>query len=113
MSENSIPSLEESREKIDRIDREMVRLFCERMQVAADVAAYKRAVGKPDRVRAVMAAQQPGTEVTVTPAAAHSATRSSPGSLIAGVPASLTSAQDSPPCKRSTMRGPRSFLLCS
>ena len=47
MSENSIPSLEESREKIDRIDREMIRLFCERMQVAADVAAYKRAVGKP------------------------------------------------------------------
>ena len=47
MSEKIIPSLDESREKIDRIDREMVRLFCERMQVAADVAEYKRAVGKP------------------------------------------------------------------
>ena len=47
MSEKIIPSLDESREKIDHIDREMVRLFCERMQVAADVADYKRAVGKP------------------------------------------------------------------
>ena len=47
MSDKIIPSLDESREKIDRIDREMVRLFCERMQVAADVAEYKRAVGMP------------------------------------------------------------------
>lgn len=47
MSEKTIPSLEESREKIDRIDRELVRLFGERMQVSADVAEYKRTVGKP------------------------------------------------------------------
>ena len=47
MSETKIPSLDESREKIDRIDRELVKLFCERMQVSADVAAYKRTVGKP------------------------------------------------------------------
>ena len=47
MSDKIIPSLDESREKIDRIDREMVRLFCERMQVAADVAEYKRSVGMP------------------------------------------------------------------
>lgn len=47
MSENKIPSLDASREKIDRIDRELVKLFCERMEVAADVAEYKRAVGKP------------------------------------------------------------------
>ena len=47
MSEKKIPSLDESREKIDRIDRELVKLFCERMQVSADVAEYKRTVGKP------------------------------------------------------------------
>ncbi|MBE6703357.1 MAG: bifunctional chorismate mutase/prephenate dehydratase [Ruminococcaceae bacterium] len=42
-----IPSLDDSRAAIDRIDRELVRLFCERMGVSADVAAYKCAVGKP------------------------------------------------------------------
>ena len=48
MNENKqIPSLEQSRAAIDRIDRELVKLFCERMAVAADVADYKRAVGKP------------------------------------------------------------------
>ena len=47
MSEKQIPSLDVSREKIDRIDRELVKLFCERMQVSADVAEYKRTVGKP------------------------------------------------------------------
>ena len=46
-SEKQIPSLEQSRDAIDRIDRELVRLFCERMNVSADVAEYKRAVGKP------------------------------------------------------------------
>ena len=45
--EKKIPSLEESRAEIDRIDRELVKLFCDRMQVSADVAEYKRAVGKP------------------------------------------------------------------
>lgn len=47
MNEKNIPSLEQSRAAIDRIDRELVRLFCERMGVSADVAAYKRSVGKP------------------------------------------------------------------
>ena len=47
MNNEKIPSLEESREKIDRIDRELVKLFCERMQVSADVSEYKRSVGKP------------------------------------------------------------------
>ncbi len=46
-SEKKIPSLDESRAAIDRIDRELVRLFCERMSVSADVAEYKRSVGKP------------------------------------------------------------------
>ncbi len=47
MSEKKIPSLDECREKIDRIDHELVKLFCERMQVSADVAEYKRSVGMP------------------------------------------------------------------
>lgn len=34
--------LNEYREKIDRIDDEMVRLFVERMEVAAGIAAYKK-----------------------------------------------------------------------
>jgi chorismate mutase/prephenate dehydratase len=45
-NENKIPSLDESRAAIDRIDRELVKLFCERMNVCADVAEYKRSVGK-------------------------------------------------------------------
>ena len=45
-NEKTIPSLEQSREAIDRIDRELVKLFCERMGVSADVADYKRSVGK-------------------------------------------------------------------
>jgi len=44
-NENKIPSLTDSRAAIDHIDRELVKLFCERMQVSADVAEYKRSVG--------------------------------------------------------------------
>ncbi len=39
--------LKELRQEIDRIDTELVRLFGERMQVALDVAEYKRANGLP------------------------------------------------------------------
>lgn len=38
--------LEQCRKEIDEIDREMTVLFEKRMQVAADVAAYKKASGK-------------------------------------------------------------------
>lgn len=41
-----VVDLAESRAKIDEIDKEIVRLFQDRMQVAADVAAYKRSTGK-------------------------------------------------------------------
>ena len=46
-------SLTESRAELDRIDREIVRLFEERMNVSRDVAAYKIANGLPvlDRSR--------------------------------------------------------------
>lgn len=45
--------LTELREQITSIDQQIYELFNQRMQVVADVAAYKRAVGKPvyDRTR--------------------------------------------------------------
>ena len=46
MSENITP-IEELREKIDSIDEDIVRLFKERMDVAAGVAEYKRANNMP------------------------------------------------------------------
>lgn len=38
--------LKDSREKIDRIDKQIAALFEERMKVSGDVAAYKRSTGK-------------------------------------------------------------------
>ena len=38
--------LNELREQIDRIDRDLVSLFLQRMNVAADIAEYKRANNK-------------------------------------------------------------------
>ncbi len=40
------PDLKECREKLDRIDREIVRLFEERMAVCGQVAEYKIETGK-------------------------------------------------------------------
>lgn len=40
-------TLEELRVEIDRIDRQMVQLFEERMQVVAEVMAVKKAAGLP------------------------------------------------------------------
>jgi chorismate mutase/prephenate dehydratase len=39
--------LQESRKKIDEVDRKMLELFETRMNLAMDVADYKRSVGKP------------------------------------------------------------------
>jgi chorismate mutase / prephenate dehydratase len=39
--------LQESRKKIDEVDRKMVELFETRMKLAMDIADYKRSVGKP------------------------------------------------------------------
>lgn len=39
--------LQESRRKIDEVDQKLVELFEYRMQLAMDVADYKRSVGKP------------------------------------------------------------------
>ena len=71
------------------------------------------AVASPESVRAQIPAHAPGIAVTGIPLSAHSATRSSPGSDIAGVPASVTRAQDSPDSRRRAICNPRSALLCS
>ena len=39
--------LNELRENIDKIDRQLVELFCERMKTASDIAEYKRETGMP------------------------------------------------------------------
>ena len=41
-----VVDLKESREKIDKIDKQITELFEKRMEVAKDVAAYKRSTGK-------------------------------------------------------------------
>lgn len=40
-------NLNEIRSEIDKIDDELVRLFCQRMHVAAQVADYKRPITCP------------------------------------------------------------------
>ncbi|MDO4812351.1 MAG: chorismate mutase [Eubacteriales bacterium] len=39
--------LEEYRREIDRIDGQLVSLFCERMDIAAKIAAWKKEQGRP------------------------------------------------------------------
>ena len=55
----------------------------------------------------------PGTTSTGIPRSAHCATSSSPGSEMAGIPASDTSAQFSPASRRAKIFSPWSRLLCS
>ncbi len=69
----------------------------------------KRSVGSAPIDSAAMAAQGPGIATTSTPAAAAARTSSKPGSLMAGVPASLTNAMLSP--WRSRARKSRYSLL--
>lgn len=47
MENNNELSLEEIRGKIDEIDKQLVELFCSRMEVASQVAEYKRAHSLP------------------------------------------------------------------
>ena len=42
MNARQTPDLASSRAAIDRIDGELVRLFCERMRISAQIADYKR-----------------------------------------------------------------------
>lgn len=50
--------ISESRKKIDSIDKELVKLFCERMETAKDIAAYKKENNMPvfdgERERALL-----------------------------------------------------------
>lgn len=62
----------------------------------------KRPVGWPEAARAATRAQGPGMGHTGIPRAAHWATSSSPGSEMAGIPASVTRAQFSPASSRSS-----------
>ena len=39
--------LDQARETIDRVDREMARLYCERMEAVRQVARYKKERGIP------------------------------------------------------------------
>lgn len=39
--------LNELRQQIDGIDKELARLFCQRMEVSAEIAKYKRENGLP------------------------------------------------------------------
>ena len=45
--ENKKTKLDELREEIDRVDKELLPLFLKRMELSSGVADYKRSVGKP------------------------------------------------------------------
>ena len=61
----------ECRDKLDVIDREIVRLFEERMAICGDVAEYKIGTGKAvydaERERQKIAAAQGLTRITARP----------------------------------------------
>ena len=83
------------------------------MAVDRKPSKQNRPVDWPEMLRAVMAAQGPGMAQTVMPAAVHCLTRSSPGSEMAGLPASETRAQVSPDKILSRIFSPLKDLLCS
>jgi len=62
-------NLEELRLKIDKADDALIRAFCERMQVSADIAAYKKEHGLPildssrERRKLKDVAEKAGTEM--------------------------------------------------
>ena len=62
---------------------------------------------------AVIAAVGPGTVATGMPFSWQRATSASPGSLMQGIPASVTIAPSSPPVSRCSSSGPREAALCS
>jgi hypothetical protein len=67
----------------------------------------------PDATSAVSAADGPGRTSTATPAAMAEVTRTYPGSLTSGIPASLTRATTSPASMRETSSEARARSLCS
>ena len=80
--------------------------------IAKKPSKVNRPVGSPDTARAVTRAQGPGMATTGISARAQLCTSSSPGSLMAGVPASVTSAQLSPAMRRPKIASPLVSALC-
>jgi hypothetical protein len=72
----------------------------------------KRSLGRPATLNAAIAAHAPGTGDTRTPAARAALTRRKPGSLTSGVPASDTSASESPASRRATSCAACASSLC-
>ena len=64
-------------------------------------------MGRPEPLSAATRAVGPGTGTTFTPRSSASATSFSPGSLMPGLPASVTSAQSAPASSRSRIRPAR------
>ena len=73
----------------------------------------KRSLGRPATLSAAISADAPGTGLTFTPAARAARTSRKPGSDTSGVPASLTSASDSPASRRATSFCAIASSLCS
>ena len=69
-------------------------------------AKWKRGSVNPLTLTALIAALGPGTGKTGIPCSTARRTRSAPGSLTAGVPASVTSASETP-CPNTSRIGPR------
>ena len=72
-----------------------------------------REVDKPLITSAMVSADGPGIDDTVMPASTAAFTSRSPGSLMPGVPASLTSATSIPPSSLPTTSSQASNSVCS
>ena len=66
--------LKELRGQVDEIDDQLVKLFCQRMDIAAQVAQYKKEQGLPilmparEREKLQDVSQKAGPEMQATPA---------------------------------------------
>ena len=70
-------------------------------------------LASPEAESATASAQGPGSDVTLMPSLWHMSVRTSPGSDMDGVPASVTSATFAPPLIFSMISTALSYLLCS
>ena len=83
------------------------------MLVGKKPSKTKRLVLWPDNISAVIQAAAPGAEVTIIPSLSACLTKSSPGSDMPGVPASVTIVIFFPLLSSSISSLPLSSLLCS
>ena len=86
----SSPAIRSSRSRRSRPDR------------GRNPSNVHRGPATPDAATAARTADAPGIGTTKPPSAAHAATRSLPGSLTVGVPASVTRARSAPPRRWSS-----------